>query len=53
LTSKFGKIDFLDDPGGQESSLKDFIRAQKKNPDLIASELQSGPLKIKSILFRL
>jgi hypothetical protein len=25
LTSKFGKIGFLDDPGGQGSSLKDFI----------------------------
>jgi hypothetical protein len=25
LTSKFGKIGLLDDPGGQRSSLKDFI----------------------------
>jgi hypothetical protein len=52
----------LDEPGGQGSSLKDFIcgldlsyglgiRPRKGNPDLVASGLHSDPLKI--LLFRL
>jgi hypothetical protein len=53
LTSKFGKIGLLDDPGGQGSSLKDFIcrldlsnGLEKRNPYLVASGLHSGPLRI-------
>jgi hypothetical protein len=50
LTSKFGKIGLLDDPEGQGSSPKDFIcrldLSNGLNPDLVASGLHSGPLKI-------